>query len=167
MGDYSYIFTQKTKKVFFCGIGGIGMCSLALMLKESYSVCGSDRAVSKVTERLRANGITVYNEHRAENVIGADAVIYTPAVAFDNPELAEARRLGIPTYLRAEILGRIMRGYKVRVAFSGSHGKSTSTAMAANVFTGAGKDPTVVCGADMPEYGGTLREGRGDRCKRT
>ncbi|MBO4217478.1 MAG: UDP-N-acetylmuramate--L-alanine ligase [Clostridia bacterium] len=138
------------------------MCSLALMLKDNFFVSGSDRARSKITERLEENGIRVFYEHRAENVSGADAVVYTPAVAPDNPELAAARRAGIPTYLRAEILGGIMKSFGQRIGFSGSHGKSTSTAMAAKVFTEAGKDPTVVCGADVPEFGGTFRVGSGD-----
>ena len=156
------IFPKNIKKVFFCGIGGIGMCSLALMLMKEYSVSGSDRAVSNITARLEENGIRVFHEHRAENVSGADAVVYTPAVAQDNPELEAARRAGIPLYLRADILGRIMERYRIRIGFSGSHGKSTSTAMAASVFVRAGKDPTVVCGADMPEYNGTFRIGEGD-----
>lgn len=160
--DLRGVFPENVKKVFFCGIGGIGMCSLALMLKDSYSISGSDRASSNITERLRANGIVVYEGHSADNVKGADAVVYTPAVPSDNPELAAARDAGIPLYLRAEVLGRIMERYKKRVAFSGSHGKSTSTAMAASVFCGAGADPTVVCGADVPEFGGTYRIGEGD-----
>lgn len=138
------------------------MCSLALMLKDCFSVSGSDRARSKITERLEKNGITVFYEHRAENVEGADAVVYTPAVAPDNPELLAAKNKGIPIYLRAEILGLVMKNYEKRIGFSGSHGKSTSTAMAAKVFDMAGSDPTVVCGADIPEFGGTFKLGEGD-----
>lgn len=153
---------QSVKRLFFIGIGGINMSSLALACKrKGYTVSGSDRAPSDITERLKADGIPVFSEHNAENISGCDAVIYNGAIGDDNPELAAAKAKGLPLIYRADLLGWIMRGYERRIGISGMHGKSTVTSMVSHVFISHGLDPTVMSGAETKEMGGAYRFGGG------
>jgi UDP-N-acetylmuramate--alanine ligase len=98
--------------------------------------------------------------HRSENLAGATRVVYTAAAREDNPELVEARRRGVPTIVRAEMLARVMRG-KTGIAIAGTHGKTTTTGMAASVFLAAERDPTVLIGGDWSVINGNARPGRG------
>ncbi len=151
---------KKAKKLFFVGIGGISMSSLALVCREyGYTVEGSDRAYSALTDRLEGEGIPVTHWHRADNIEGADAVIYTGAVDFNNPELKAATKKGIPVIYRADLLGYIMKDYTHRIGVSGMHGKSTCTSMIAHLFIAAGKNPTVLSGAETKEMNGAYQLG--------
>lgn len=153
---------ENARKIFFVGIGGISMSSIAFVFhSKGYTVSGSDRAQSKMTRKLEYAGIPVFHGHSAENVRGADAVIYTGAVDTSNPEIAEAERLGIPLIYRADALGYMMKKYKTRIGISGSHGKSTCTAMISHILIASGKDPAVMCGAETAEMGGAYRTGNG------
>ena len=148
------------KKLFFCGIGGVSMCSLAHISRlRGHDVSGYDRAKSSVTEELEALGITVYYEEDASHIEGCDALIFTVAISEANPEYAAAKAKGIPCISRADYLGYLMSGYKNRVGISGMHGKSTTTSMTELVFTAAGLDPTVSCGALMKDVGAYHRVG--------
>jgi len=136
----------KPQPVHFTGIGGIGMSGLAEVLLElGYRVTGSDLRMSPVTERLTRLGATIYEGHAAENVGGAKAVVVTSAARADNPEIVEARRRGVPVIPRGELLAELMR-LKFGIAVGGSHGKTTTTSMVAEILTHAGLDPTVVVG---------------------
>ena len=136
------------------------MSSIAFVFhSKGYDVAGSDRAQSNMTRKLEASGIKVYHGHDARNVLGADAIIYTGAVNAQNPEIAEAQKLGIPLIYRADALGYMMKKYKTRIGVSGSHGKSTCTAMISHVLIASGNDPTVMCGAETAEMGGAYRVG--------
>ena len=127
MKDSISMIMQQAKRIFFVGIGGISMSSLAFVCRErGYFVAGSDRTPSPITERLAAAGIPVVYAHRPENIKGADTVVYTGAVAMDNPELAAAAGAGIPIIYRADLLGYLMRDYTHRIGVSGMHGKSTA-----------------------------------------
>ncbi len=99
--------------------------------------------------------------HRAENVVGADVVVYSSAIVAQNPELVEARALGTPVITRAEMLAELMR-LKYGVAIAGSHGKTTTTSLVATVLRAAGLDPTVVVGGKMAALGSNARLGAGD-----
>ncbi|MEK7176477.1 MAG: UDP-N-acetylmuramate--L-alanine ligase [Patescibacteria group bacterium] len=146
----------KTKRPFFIGIGGIGISAIARMfllegpsteLRVKKKVSGSDMAESEVTVELRKLGALVFLNQRAENVpADCDLVIYTIAVPPDNPEFAEAKRRGIPMMSYPEALGEISRG-KFTIAVSGTHGKTTTTAMIAKILIDAKLDPTVVVGS--------------------
>lgn len=163
MKDSMNRIMQRAKRLFFVGIGGISMSSLAFVCKErGYEVAGSDRTRTALTERLAASGIPVVYTHRPENIEGADAVVYTGAVAMDNPELAAAVRAELPIIYRADLLGYLMRDYTHRIGVSGMHGKSTATSMLAHLFICAGKDPTVLSGAETDEMGGAYRIGGRD-----
>ncbi len=146
--------------VFFIGVGGVNMSSLALITKErGYCVGGSDRTRTEVTERLAASGIEVFYEHKANHIDAYDAVVYTVAISSDNEEYVRARERGIPLISRADYLGYLMTGYGNRVGISGMHGKSTTTSMCAEIFMRAGADPTVLSGAAMSSMGGAYRIG--------
>lgn len=151
------------KKIFFIGIGGVSMSSLALITKRrGFDVAGSDRAKSAITDRLAAGGVEVLYGHDGENVKDCDAVVYTLAIGEDNPEYVMAQKLGIPTISRADYLGYIMTGYRRRLGVSGMHGKSTCTGMCAAVFMAAESDPTVVSGASYAPMGGFYRIGNNE-----
>ena len=146
--------------VFFIGVGGVNMSSLALITKErGYGVGGSDRTRTDVTDRLAASGIEVFYEHKAEHVDGYDAVVYTVAISPENEEYVRAKERGIPLISRSDYLGYLMTGYGNRVGVSGMHGKSTTTSMCAEIFMRAGVDPTVLSGAAMSSMGGAYRIG--------
>ena len=148
------------KKIFFIGVGGVSMSSLAQMTKmRGFEVAGSDRRLGKLTARLEENGIKIFEGHSAANVADADAVVYTLAIGEDNPEYVEAKRRGIPAISRADYLGYVMTGFERRLGISGMHGKSSCTGMCAAVFLAAEADPTVVSGAEYPAMGGFYRVG--------
>lgn len=151
------------KKLFFDGIGGVSMCSLARISHlRGHEVSGYDRAKTATTERLESQGIKVFYEVDAEHIKNCDALIYTVAIPADNPEYRAAMREGIPCISRADYLGYLMSGYKYRIGISGMHGKSTTTSMAEAAFTAAGLDPTVSCGALMKDVGAAHRIGKED-----
>jgi len=136
----------KRQPVHFVGIGGIGMSGLAEVLLElGYPVSGSDLKLSPATERLAARGAVIHEGHAAANVVGANAVVMSSAVRPDNPEVVEARRLGLPVIPRGELLAELMR-LKFGIAIAGSHGKTTTTSMVAAVLIHAGLDPSVMVG---------------------
>ena len=151
------------KKLFFDGIGGVSMCSLARISKlRGHDVSGYDRSETAVTKALEKQGITVYYESDASHVSGCDALVYTVAISGDNPEYKAAKDAGIPCISRADYLGYLMSGYKQRIGISGMHGKSTTTSMCEAVFSAAGLDPTVSCGALMKDVGSAHRIGGED-----
>lgn len=142
--------SAKGGPVFFCGAGGINMSSLAeLTLLDGYSVRGSDRTESAATERLVSLGADIRIGHCAENLADCCAFVYTVAISPDNPEYVRASEMGIPMISRADFLGYAMTRRPHRIGISGTHGKSTCTAMCASVFAAARRDPVVMCGAEM------------------
>ncbi len=154
---------ESAKRVHFIGIGGISMSSLAAITKRNgYTVSGSDRTKSALTQRLEDSGVTVTYAHLPQNVEGASLVVYTAAIHPDNPELKEAIDRGIPTCSRADYLGWLMSGYTERIGVAGTHGKSTVTSMLSEIYIAAELDPTVVSGAVLREMGGAYRIGNRD-----
>lgn len=149
--------------LFFDGIGGVSMQSLAIIAKRrGYSVKGYDREKTTATEMLKRCGIDVYYEESADQLDGVGALVYTVAIRADNAQYAEAMRRGLPCISRADFLGYIMSRYKARIGVAGMHGKSTTTAMLDSIFALSGRDPTVTCGAIMKSTGSTYRIGGGD-----
>lgn len=154
---------KDCKSIFFIGIGGINMSSLAHISQlRGYRVGGSDRERTAITQRLEDRGISISYGHSASNVDGYDAVVYTVAISPDNPEYTRARETGKPCISRADYLGYIMTGYKNRVGVSGMHGKSTCTSMCATVFMRGGADPTVLSGAELEAMDGAYRIGESE-----
>lgn len=150
--------------IHFVGIGGAGMSGMARVLaRQGVAVTGSDLRESATLESLRReSGIRAEAGHEAHHLNGATLVVASAAVKKDNPEMAAARAKGIPVISRAEMLGRLMARYPRSVAVSGTHGKTTTTGMAAMVLEAGGLDPTVLIGGDLPAYGGNARLGASD-----
>jgi UDP-N-acetylmuramate--alanine ligase len=149
-------------KVHFIGIGGIGMCGLAELLRNmGGQVSGSDLHENVQTQRLRVLGVDVQIGHFAKNVSAAEVVVYSSAIRPENPEFREARRLKIPLIPRAEALAEIMR-LKRGIAVGGSHGKTTTTAMTAAVFLHARVEPTIVIGGRLDLIKSTALLGQGE-----
>jgi len=156
------LFRSRPAKIHFVGIGGIGMSGIAeVLLNLGYAVSGSDLKESETTRRLGALGGRIAVGHAAENVRDADVVVTSTAVRRDNPEVAEARSRKIPLVPRAAMLAELMR-LKYGVAIAGSHGKTTTTSMAAHLLAHAGLDPTAVVGGKVNTFGSNAKLGKGD-----
>ena len=154
------IFDHRGGRVHFVGIGGSSMSGLAGYLQElGYAVTGSDRTASHKTEHLEDRGIPVHIGQAAENVHGADVIVYSAAISRENPERAEAERLGIPQIERCDLIGQLMAGYPFAIGVSGTHGKTTTTSMLAQAFMQAGADPTIHIGGELDFIGGSTRVG--------
>ncbi|HEU0122247.1 MAG TPA: UDP-N-acetylmuramate--L-alanine ligase [Bryobacteraceae bacterium] len=153
----------KPQRLHFTGIGGIGMSGIAeILLNLGYTISGSDVKLTPVTDRLQALGAIVHEGHFAGHVAGAKALVVTSAVNETNPELVEARRVGIPVIPRGELLAELMR-LKYGIAIAGSHGKTSTTSMTATMLAHAGLDPTVVVGGRVGTLGGSnARMGKSD-----
>lgn len=148
------------KQIHCIGIGGIGLSAIAeILLSRGYKVTGSDVRESDITAKLEADGGKIYLGHRADNIDGADLVVYSAAVGADNPEMARAKELGIPTASRAELLGLLMSEYENSIAVSGTHGKTTTTSMVSLILKNAQMDPTILVGGNLPEIGGNVKIG--------
>ena len=156
---------NKPASIYFIGIGGISMSGLAELLKtRGFTVSGSDRSASDITDHLKEIGIPVAIGQRAENVPdGVDCAVYTAAVHPDNPEYIACTEKGIPLIDRAELLGRVSLSYPVSIGVSGTHGKTTTTSMIAMMLLQAGLDPTVSLGGKLDAIGGNIRIGNSDR----
>ncbi len=148
--------------IHFVGIGGIGMSGIAeVLLNHGYVVQGSDLKASKITDRLAQMGALIFEGQRAENMADAEVVVISSAIRPDNPELVEARRMGLPVVRRAEMLAELMR-LKSNVAVAGTHGKTTTTTMVAALLDHGKFDPTVINGGIIHVYGSNARVGEGE-----
>ena len=157
---YKINFNQPIH-VHFIGIGGISMSGLAeILLKEGFTVSGSDSKVSPLTEHLEAKGAQIFYGQKASNIIdGIDCVVYTAAIRRENAELMEAVAKKIPMLTRAELLGQLMANYKTPIAVSGTHGKTTTTSMISHVLLAGATDPTISVGGILQAIGGNIRVG--------
>lgn len=154
---------KDKKRIFFIGIGGINMSSLALIWKQrGFEAGGSDRTKTAITQKLEEKGVEIFYCHNENNIDSYEAVVYTVAISVDNPEYVRAEKLGIPRISRADFMGYLMTGYARRIGISGMHGKSTCTSMCADVFMNADTDPTVLSGASMKSMGGAYRIGESE-----
>ena len=155
---------QNPIHVFFIGIGGISMSGLAeILLSEGFRVSGSDRQKSPLTETLCSKGATVFYGQKKENLsLHPDLIVYTSAIKEDNPEFIAGKELGIPFLTRAQLLGQMMKNYKIPIAVSGTHGKTTTTSMLSQILLEAGTDPTLSIGGIYQAIGGNIRVGKSD-----
>lgn len=152
---------KKPIHIYFIGIGGISMSGLAeILLSEGFRISGSDRAPSPLTRTLEEQGAAVYYGQREENLSAdIDLIVYTSAIRPDNPEMAAAGRLGIPMLTRAQLLGQMMRNYRIPIAVSGTHGKTTTTSMISQILLEHNADPTLSIGGIYKPIGGNIRVG--------
>lgn len=148
--------------VYFVGIGGVSMSCLAELLADAgFTVSGSDRTPSTLTETLEEKGITVYYGQRAENITDSiDCAVFTGAILPDNPEYIAVHEKNIPCLTRGQLLGQIMKNYEMPIAVSGTHGKTTTTSMISEILLRANLDPTLSIGGILKDIGGNMRIGR-------
>ena len=147
----------------FIGIGGSGMSPLAEILRaQGESVSGSDEKGSDTTARLQAMGVRVHHNHDGKNVAGARCLVVSSAIKESNPELMEARARGIRVVHRGDLLEAVMAPFPRRIAISGSHGKTTTTAMLTGILEASGFDPTALVGGKLKGSQSGARVGKGD-----
>ncbi len=150
---------DEIRSFHFIGVGGAGMSAIAyVLLKKGYRVSGSDLHASEATARLSNSGATIFLGHAAANLEGDGAVVLSSAIRPDNPELTEARRLGLPIFHRADVLAGLLNQCD-GIAVAGSHGKTTTTSMIAYLLEKAGRDPNVLIGGDLDAIGGNAKVG--------
>jgi len=153
---------RRIRRVHFVGIGGVGMNGIAeVLVNQGFDVSGSDLQESRTTKHLRRLGARIFIGHAAEQVAGVDVLVVSTAVPGTNPEVQAAREARIPVVPRAEMLAELMR-FKRGIAVAGTHGKTTTTSLAASILAEAGMDPTFVIGGVVNAWGSNARLGQGD-----
>lgn len=155
---------KKPIHIHFIGIGGISMSGLAeILLKEHFTISGSDTKPSDLTAHLSSLGAKVLYPQKASNITDdIDLVVYTAAIRETNEELMAVREKNLPTLTRAQLLGQLMRNYQTPIAVSGTHGKTTTTSMLSHILLAAEKDPTISVGGILHAIGGNIRVGNSD-----
>lgn len=152
---------RKIQRVHFVGIGGVGMCGIAeVLLNLDYEISGSDIKENAATTRLRSQGATVFIGQKASNVKDAEVVVISTAISPDNVEVKAAREHRIPVVRRAEMLAEIMR-FRYGIAIAGTHGKTTTTSLAASILIEAELDPTYVIGGKLNSAATNAKLGTG------
>lgn len=157
----SKVLLTDISRIHFIGIGGIGMSALArFFVHEKKQVSGSDRALTPITEALQNEGITIFTEQVAGNIsTDIELVVYTEAMSHDHEEMVAAAKLGVPMMNYFEALGLAMNPYYL-IAVSGTHGKTTTTAMLTDIFEAAEKDPTAIIGSLRSKTKSNFRAGK-------
>ncbi|MGL5439442.1 MAG: UDP-N-acetylmuramate--L-alanine ligase [Filifactoraceae bacterium] len=150
--------------IHFIGIGGISMSGLAaISLNQGHKVSGSDNATNNILADLQKKGAIIKKGHSIDNIDNKiDLVVYTAAIKKDNPELLQAKNLGIKTQERSEFLGHIMENYNKSYAIAGTHGKTSTTSMLSSILLEAKSDPTILVGGYLPIINGNVRVGNSE-----
>ncbi len=156
--------SSETKGIFFSGILGCSLSSLAFISKQrGYNVMGSDSGENpEMMKKLTDEGIKVYTSQTAENLVGSDVLVYSAAVSEDCPEIRYAKENGMKIFTRAEFLGGVISEYGEKIGISGTHGKSTVSGMITDIFLAEKRDVTALIGAESVSLNGNFRLGRGD-----
>lgn len=150
------------KKIHCLGIGGVGVGAIAeLLLHQGYKVSGTDSGRGGLVNHLAQIGATIYEDHSADNLKNADIVVYSTAIQAENPELQAARALSLDVCHRAEMLARIMQPFK-KITVAGTHGKTTTSSMMANLLLAAGLDPSFVIGGKVHATQSNAHLGNGE-----
>lgn len=152
---------HKPQHIYFIGIGGVSMSSLAqILIDRGITVSGSDRSPSGFTRELEELGVSIYYGQEISHITpDVDAVVYTAAIQPNNPEYIAAQEANLPMLTRADLLGQIMEAFENSYAIAGTHGKTTTTSMIAEVLMAADSDPTICNGGILPSIGSTTRIG--------
>ena len=156
---------NKPIHIHFMGIGGISMSGLAeILIKEGFTISGSDVHTSDIIKHLEDKGAKVYLSQTADNITDdIDLVVYTAAINFDtNEEYKEAVRRNIPVMKRATLLGQMMHNYQNAIAVSGTHGKTTTTSMLSYILLAGNTDPTISVGGILDAINGNIRVGHSE-----
>ncbi len=150
---------DQVKQIHFVGIGGVGMAGIAeVCLNLGFTVSGSDLKENPTVNRLKSLGALIQIGHAAEHVQDSDVVVVSTAIARDNPEVSFAKESRIPVIPRAAMLAELMR-MRFGIAIAGTHGKTTTTSLAAAILTQGGLDPTFVIGGKLNQVDSNARLG--------
>lgn len=153
---------QSIQTIHCMGIGGIGVSGIAeILLRKGYRVSGSDTSSGPIIARLKELGAQISQGHAADNVRQADLVVYSSAIAPDNPEFQAAKAAGIPVIPRGQCLAELMRAH-CGVAIAGTHGKTTTTGLISQIFRFADKDPTYLMGGKIRDQDSSVHLGKGE-----
>jgi UDP-N-acetylmuramate--alanine ligase len=153
---------RRIRRVHLVGVGGAGMNGIAeVVANQGFDVSGSDLKESRATRHLKKLGVKIYLGHDAGHIKGVDVLVVSTAVPDTNPEVIAAREARIPVVPRAEMLAELMR-FKRGIAVAGTHGKTTTTSLAASLLAEAGLDPTFVIGGVVNAWGSNARLGQGE-----
>ena len=151
--DFHVPEMRRIRRIHFVGIGGSGMCGIAeVLLNQGYEISGSDITINASAKQLQKAGAQVFEGHSESNIEGADVVVKSSAVTFENLEIAAAIAHGIPVVRRAEMLAELMR-YRHGIAVAGTHGKTTTTSLITAIFAADGRDPTFIVGGRVNSVG--------------
>ncbi len=151
--DFHVPEMRRIRRIHFVGIGGSGMCGIAeVLLNQGYEISGSDITINASAKQLQKAGAQVFEGHSESNIEGADVVVKSSAVTFENLEIAAAVAHGIPVVRRAEMLAELMR-YRHGIAVAGTHGKTTTTSLITAIFAADGRDPTFIVGGRVNSVG--------------
>lgn len=154
---------NRMKHIHFIGIGGSGMYPLVQILHaHGFNITGSDNNETETLDAVRKMGIKVYLGQRAENIEGADLIVYSAAIMDDNPELVAAKESDALVIGRSELLGFVTSRYSNAICISGTHGKTTTSSMLTQIFVEEGVDLSCVIGGKLPSIGGSGRSGKSD-----
>ncbi len=153
---------QKFHRLHFIGIGGMGMRALAeILIEKGMKLSGSDMKESDYLQFMRKQGADIFIGHAASHIEGADGVVISSAIRENNPELAAARKKGVPVYHRSDVLAAMFHWGR-GIAVAGAHGKSTTSAMIGKIFRDAGTDPTIILGGAVDYLHGNSCLGEGE-----
>ena len=154
------LLENKDLRIFFSGIGGVSMSSIAAVLHHrGYRIGGSDTADNATVKNLKELGIEIFSSHSSDNLKDYDLLVYTSRIKADNPEMIYAKANNIPAIKRSKMLGVLIAAYKTSIGISGTHGKSTASSMTSAIFIEANKDPAFFIGAIYPPTGSTYQIG--------
>ena len=151
--DFQVPEMRRIRRIHFVGIGGSGMCGIAEVLhNQGYQISGSDLNLNASAKRLQSAGVEIFKGHSEANIEGADVVVKSSAVTFENLEIVAAVARAIPVVRRAEMLAELMR-YRHGIAVAGTHGKTTTTSLVTAIFAADGRDPTFIVGGRVNSVG--------------
>ena len=154
---------NKTKKIHFIGIGGIGMSGMAeFLFNHGFQITGSDISISDRTKHLSSQGIKIFYNHDSSNISNQELIVYSSAINENNNELLKSKELHIPIMKRSQMLGELIKIKDVSIGVAGTHGKTTTSSMLGSILHESNLDPTLIIGGIVNKFNSNNISGNGD-----